>query len=200
MARPTTIEIYKPDGTPWADGVVTDELIGEVVFDSVLYAGYSQTVTLDDDGQGTMTLITPDSGTAHHVITLPNGRPYDLYVSTGPSTPLLSLLTISGTAVDPDDLQTLLDAAARFSITNVAAEYTVLAKDEYLKCLGSPTPIHLPACVLGVTTPLMIDNKSSVNITVTRSGAATINGSLTLVLYPGDRRTFVCVADDEWSA
>jgi hypothetical protein len=158
------------------------------------------TKDLNESGYFSQELDTPISGTVLTMFELPTGHTYGLHLATGAATDLAELITSEGSAVAASDLQTLLQLEKIFKVTQVTAEYTVLATDAYLACTGSPTPIHLPACVYGTTGPLVVDNKSSVNITVARSGSATINGNLTLVLYPGDRRTFACIDDDEWSA
>lgn len=200
MARTVTATIDYPNGQPWASGLVTDELLTPFETADTVYPAHKVSYTLDANGQTTLTLATPDTGTAWHRISLPNGKAYEIYIDTGPAVDLVTLLTISGTAVAVDDLQTLMDAAEEWTITPVAAAYDVVASDQYLYCTGTTYTINLLALVIGTSTSLVIDNAASGNLTVDAAGGDTINGAATLTLYPGDRRVFVPVVAGVWRA
>jgi hypothetical protein len=113
---------------------------------------------------------------------------------------LVTLETVAGSNVAQDDLQTLLDAAAVFSITAVNTTYQALVTDEYLYCTGTTYTVTMPTAIIGTTKPLMIDNNASGNITVDGSGAETVNGAAALLLVPGERRVFIPIATGAWRA
>lgn len=179
MSRPLTIAINHTDGTPWEGGIVTDEQVYDVIADNVIYSAGSQTDTLDAQGEGSLTLRTPDSGTALHRFTLPNGNVYEVHVETGPSVDLLTLITVEGTQVAASDLQVLLDAESRLNPTAVTTTYQALATDTYLRCTGAPYTITLPAASDYVDGDILyVKNKStSGNLTIAPHGTDTADGS-----------------------
>jgi hypothetical protein len=73
MTRTLTGTIYKPDGTAWAGGVVTIELLEGFTTSTEVYPPTSHAETLDSNGQFSTALGVPDTGTAHYKITKPNG-------------------------------------------------------------------------------------------------------------------------------
>ena len=203
MSRALTGTIYYPNGTAWASGEVRARLMEPFETSTRVYPKTEITITLDANGQipaGTQ-LDTPDTGTAHYVITTPDQANYHVYIATGAAVDLVTLLTIAGTAVAQDDLQTLMDAAAVFAITTVSSgPYTQLATDEYIYVPSGTFTVNLVACVVGTTKPLMVDNAGTGVITVDGNSSETINGSATITLNSGDRRTFIPVADGVWRA
>jgi hypothetical protein len=56
----------------------------------------------------------PDTGTAHFQVRLPDDSSFHFYLESGPAVDLVTLITIAGTAVAQDDLQTLLDAQKNY--------------------------------------------------------------------------------------
>lgn len=184
MTRPITGTVYKPNGAAWAGGEVRARLIEPFETSTRVYPKFEVTITLDSNGKipdGTQ-LDTPDTGTAHYLITTPDQANYEVYLATGPSVDLVILLTIAGTAVDPDPVQTALDAAALLPPTDVTAEYTVLAADKML-VLDGTFPVHFP-----VTTAsgrlISGKNNGAGNITLTPNGAETIDGYATVTIGP----------------
>ncbi len=181
MARPITGTIYKPDGTAWASGEVRARLVEPFETSTRVYPKTEITITLDANGQipaGTQ-LDTPDTGTAHYVITTPDQANYHVYIATGPAVDLVTLLTIAGTQVAASDLQVLLDAESRLNPTAVTTTYQALATDTYLRCTGAPYTITLPAASDYVDGDILyVKNKStSGNLTIAPHGTDTADGS-----------------------
>ena len=200
MARPITGTIYKPDGTAWASGEVRARLVEPFETSTRVYPKTEITITLDSNGEipALTQLDTPDTGTAHYVITTPDNAQYTVYLATGAAVDLVTLLTIAGTAVAQDDLQTLLDAAAQVTTVEVSAEYTVLSTDEVI--IGSGTfPVNIPAAG-NSRPPFIVVNEGSGLLTATADGSDLINGASTLIIYPGQSKGFIDVRAGKWAA
>ena len=184
MARPITGTIYYPNGTAWANGTVRARLMEPFETSTRVYPKTEITITLDSNGQipALTQLDTPDTGTAHYVITTPDNAQYTVYLETGAAVDLVTLLTIAGTAVAQDDLQTLLDAAEVFDITTVSSgPYAVLATDDEIRFNGTFT-VTLPAAT-GSGRPLALKNIGTGTITITPDGTDTIDGFSSVYLY-----------------
>jgi hypothetical protein len=202
MSRTITGTVYYPNGSPWAGGEVRARLIDPFETSTRVYPKREITFTLDSNGQipAGSQLDTPDTGTARYLITTPDQANYEVYIATGPAVDLVTLLTIAGTAVAQDDLQTLLDAAALLSITEVSSgPYDVLATDEYLRCSGTGYTITLPAAGNN-RAPFLIKNVGTGTITATPAGSDQINGLSSLLIYAGEAYGFIDVAALTWDA
>lgn len=181
MSRALTGTIYYPNGTAWASGEVRARLMEPFETSTRVYPKTEITITLDANGQipaGTQ-LDTPDTGTAHYVITTPDQANYHVYIATGAAVDLVTLLTIAGTAVAQDPVQTALDAAEIFPVTAVTTTYAAQSTDVYLRCTDAPYTVTLPAASAFVDgQPIYIKNKStSAYITVSPAGTNTIDGT-----------------------
>lgn len=185
MARPITGTIYYPSGAAWASGTVRARLMEPFETSTRVYPKTEITITLDSNGQipALTQLDTPDTGTAHYLITTPDQANYHVYIATGPSVDLVTLLTIAGTAVAQDDLQTLLDAAAAMTPTSVTAEYTILPSDKYIECSGTFS-VH-PFLASGTYAPFAVGNIGTGTITISSTVGDTLNGAASFTLYPG---------------
>ncbi len=198
--RALTGQVNKPDGTPWASGSVTIELLIAFTTATEVYPATSVTITLEADGtipSGTE-LGVPDSGTAYYQFTLPNNKHFRAYVAAGAAIDLVELQTIAGSSIDQDAVQTLLDEAAIFAITSVTTTYQALVTDEYIRANGTFTITLVPAIL--TQPPIVIKNVGTGIITVARSGTDTISGSTTYTLYPGERHGFIVGASGLWDA
>lgn len=200
MGRTLTGTVNYPNDEPWSGGVITDELLQGFTTSTAVYPATTVTITLQADGtipDGTE-LAVPDTGTAYHKITKPNGTSFRVYLAAGAPVDLVELETIAGSSVDQDDLQTLLDAYSKFSVTAVSAVYQALTTDEYIEATGT-FAITLPVITASVVgSPLVIHNISTGVITVTRGGSDSINGATTYTLYEGERVTFMPTALTIW--
>ena len=108
--RTVTGTVYKPDGTPWAEGYVKFELDKGFSTASLVVPEYEVSELLDALGQFSVSLEIPDTGTATYIVTLPDEKRYVVYLGAGADTDLQTILTISTTSVEQSDLQTLMDA------------------------------------------------------------------------------------------
>lgn len=199
MSRALTGTVYYPDGTPWASGEVRARLMEPFETSTRVYPKTEITITLDSNGQipANTQLDTPDTGTAHYLITTPDQAHYEVYIATGPAVDLVTLLTIAGTAVAQDDLQTLLDAAEKFEDTTVTSgPYTVLATDEYIRCSGT-FPVYLPAATHSKRVLIVADIGTG-EISVTAAGSDLIRDAATKVLYPNGAAAFIDSAVGVW--
>lgn len=202
MGRTLTGTVNYPNDEPWSGGIITDELLQGFTTSTAVYPATTVTITLQADGtipDGTE-LAVPDTGTAYHKITKPNGTSFRVYLAAGAAVDLVELETIAGSSVAQDAVQTLLDAEKVWDITNVSAAYDVLVTDEYLYCTGTTYTVTLPTAIIGTTTGLIIDNGASGNITVDGYGSETINGAATLTIVPGDWRALIPIATGAWRA
>ena len=201
MARPITGTIYKPDGTAWASGTVRARLMEPFETSTRVYPKTEITITLDSNGQipALTQLDTPDTGTAHYVITTPDNAQYTVYLATGPAVDLVTLLTIAGTEVAVDPVQTLLDAAEQFDDTTVTGgPYTLLETDRYIRASGTWDFNLLAAAQRKI--PRIVFNYGTGVITAAAAGSDTINGQASWPIYPGQAWAFVDAAAGRWDA
>jgi hypothetical protein len=201
MSRTVFGNIMNADGTVPAEPVVWDlqELIA--TDDGIVLPGSYEADLNNSTGEFTITLPTPASGSALYHYTYPNGLAYATQLETGPSVDIRTIQTIEEADVAQDALQDLMDQAEQFTSTTVSSgPYTVLATDEYIYIPSGTFAVNMIPCLDASSAWLIVDNDGSGTITVTANGTDTINGAATLILYPGDRRTFVPVADGVWRA
>jgi len=201
MSRALTGTIYYPNGTAWASGEVRARLMEPFETSTRVYPKTEITITLDANGQipaGTQ-LDTPDTGTAHYVITTPDQANYHVYIATGAAVDLVTLLTIAGTAVAQDDLQTLLDAAKLLPPTNYSTTGDILTTDAYVRATGTIT-LTLPPAIM-TQPPIIVKNVgTSLVVTIDGNGSETINGAATYSIYPDEAVCFVPIAVGQWDA
>jgi len=194
--RTVTGTVYEPDGTAWASGAVTFSLVEGFTTATLTQPTESIIETTDAAGQFTVTLSVPDTGTAHYFVTLPDHRRYEFYLATGAPVDLATLITIAGTAVAQSDLQTLLDAAAVFDITNITGTYGMDGTEEYIRCDGTFT-VTLPAAT-GSGLAYALKNIGSGTITLARAGTDTIDGATSQTLYALDKLAVLDAAAGKW--
>jgi hypothetical protein len=194
--RTVTGTVYKPDGSAWAAGEVTFTLLDGFETATEVYPPEEHIETLDANGQFSITLGVPDTGTAHYSVTLPDGTAYRFYLASGAATNLVTLITIATTAVAQDDLQTLLDANNALTVTTQTTTYNILVTDDLIRCNGTFT-VALPAAT-GTGKPYTIKNVGSGLITIDGNGSDTIDGSLTQSLLSLESLTLVDSATGVW--
>jgi hypothetical protein len=193
MSRAVTGTIKKPDGAAWVGGLVAFELVEAFETSTTVYPAEIHTETADANGAVSITLATPDTGTAHYKITLPNNQAYDVYIASGAAVDLVTLLTIAGTNVDPDDLQVLLDAAAVLSpIRTLTSAGTLATTDDYTRFSGTfsqPLPL-----ATGSKYVYLVKNVGTGAITFTRAGATS------KVLFAGYACAFIDTSSGVWDS
>src|SRR4030042_582165 len=107
--RTVTGTVFHLDGTPWASGKVKFELLKAFETSTEVYPVETHIETLDVNGQFSITLGIPDTGTAYYKVETPDGLTYKFYLAAGAPTTLETLLTIAGSPIDQNALQTLID-------------------------------------------------------------------------------------------
>ena len=107
--RVVTGAVLDPNGDPYT-GNVLFELLSPFTTGDAVYPAKVATVAIDSNGAIDTELAVPDEGTALYRITLPDNSSYLVYLAAGAATTLQALITIAGSSVDQDALQTLLDA------------------------------------------------------------------------------------------
>ena len=98
------------DGTPWVGGVVRFESLQTVTIGDVIYPKETHIETTDSNGEISVDLTVPDTGTAGYFISTPTNLRELVFIAAGLDVDLSSLLTASGSNESPSDLQTLIDA------------------------------------------------------------------------------------------
>jgi hypothetical protein len=199
MTRTVTGTVVDVDGTPLASSAVTFQLLELFTTAEEVYLPGTQTVTTDAQGQFSTTLGVPDSGTAPWQIGLATGHSYLVNLAAGAAVDLVTLIGASSPAVDPDAVQTLLDAAERFTTTEVSTTYQVLDTDEYVEASGTFTVTLRAASLAGDS--LIIDNVGTGVITLAPSGTDTIDGAAaSLTIYAGGTYGLIVKAAGAWRA
>ena len=196
--RTVTGTVYHLDNSPWDDGEVKFTLLEPFETATETYPRETHTETLDVNGEFSITLAVPDTGTAYYKVELPDGNSYKFYLEAGAATTLESLLTIAGSEVDQDAVQTLIDANNVLTITNVTTTHIVQSTEEWIRCNGTFT-VTLPVAS-GSGRGIMIMNIGSGIITVDGNGSDTINGELTQTLDTFISIFVVDAAANKWDA
>jgi hypothetical protein len=196
MTRTVTGTVFDTDGTALASSAVTFQLLELFTTATEVYLPGTHTVTTDAQGQFSTTLGVPDSGTAPWQIGLATGHSYLVNLAAGAAVDLVTLIGASSPAVDPDAVQTLLDAAEVFAIANKTALYTIQPTDDLIRCSGTFT-VTLPAAT-GSGKMYVVKNTGTGVITVDGDGSETIDGSLTATVYSLDAVGFVDAAAGVW--
>lgn len=194
--RTVTGTLYHLDGTAWENGVVKFALVEPFQTATETYPKEEHSETADSNGAISITLGVPDTGTAKYRIELPDGKKYIVYLASGAATTLESLLTIAGSAVAQDAVQTIVDANNVLSITHVTTTYVVLDSDDVVLCDGTFTVTLPPATGSGAT--YVIRNIGSGDITLAADGTDTINGDGTIAIISGYWNGVIDCADGVW--
>lgn len=194
--RTVTGTILTPDGTAWAGAEISFWLKTSFETSTQVYPEKTHKETTDANGQFSTALGVPDTGAAHYVIGLPDGQSYTVYLAAGASVDLVTLITVAGTSESQDDLQTLLDAAAVFTIRSVSTTGNILATDEYVRASGTIT-LTLPAAT-GSGWAVAVKNVGSGVITVDGNGDETIDSSASVVLTAGTDNVFIDAVAGAW--
>ena len=196
--RTVTGTVYRPDGTAYASATVTFTLITPFVTASEYYPAIDHSETTDALGQFSTALGVPDTGTAYYRVLLPTNKWYEFYIAAGAAVDLVTLVTITGTSVAQDDLQTLLDNNNVFTIASKTDTYVILASDEYIRCNGTFT-VTLPAAT-GSGSPYIVKNVGSGTITVAATGSDLIDGAASVTLSSMVRYGFIDAAAATWDS
>ena len=144
MTRTVTGTIYHEYGAAWQSGTVTFTLLETFATATKVYPIEAYSVTTNSSGVFSITLGTPDTGTAHYQVTLPNKERYEFYIGTGISVDLATLITIAGTSVAQDDLQTLLDAAGVLNIYSIASPRVMTGAEDVIEFTSGTFAQNLP--------------------------------------------------------
>jgi len=134
MSRTIYGNIYKPDGSAWSTGIIQFILLDSFEKSNGVVVGTTHSITLDSFGYFNVNLETPDTGTAHYRIVLPNNEKQHAYISAGASMDLQTLLTIAESEVDPNELELLLDASTAsvgFLKVHRITDQTFLSADQW---------------------------------------------------------------------
>jgi hypothetical protein len=187
-----------PDDSYWVGGIVTITLLESFETSTTFYPAQGVEITLDSGGHFSQAFGVPDTGTAYYEYRGPADDAFKFYLAAGTAVDIVTLRTIANTSAAQDDLQTLLDAAAVLTITNVTSTYQVLATDEYIRADGTFT-ITLPAAT-GSGAMYAVKNIGAGTITVDGAGAETIDGAANLTIYADSAFGFIDVAAGAWDA
>jgi hypothetical protein len=198
MSRTVTGTIKHLDGTAWAAGIVKFVLVEGFETSTTVYPQYTHSETLDNSGQFTIDLATPDTGTAHYGVVFPDNSSYNIYVATGVSVDIVTLITVAGSAVTVSAVQTLLDAAEVFTIRSVSTTGDILATDEYVRASGTIT-LTLPAAT-GSGIAYAIKNVGSGVVTIEGSSSDTIDTAANATIEAGYDWVLIDVAAGAWDS
>jgi hypothetical protein len=192
--RTVTGTIYDQDGSAATGSVAFRLLESFETSTGVFYAGeHTETLVA---GAFSISLGVPDTGTAHYQVTLPGNEWHDFYIAAGAATDLQTILTISGSAVAQDDLQTLMDAASVLTIVTKTGTYVIEAEDEVILCDGT-FAVTLPAAT-GSGKPYLVKNIGTGMITLTAAGSDLIDGAATQTIIASDRMAVIDAVSGKW--
>ena len=190
--RAITGTVLDVDGTPLVGAEIKIQLLEMFETATEIYLPGTLTLTTDESGQISTNLGVPDSGTAAYQVTLDEGNAQTINLGAGTAVDLVTLILASSPAVDPDAVQTLINANNKFIHRTVTEADTVLVTDELLLCSGT-FPLTLPAAT-GTEEAYIVKNTGTGVITVTAAGSDLIDGLATKVIYPNGAVGFIDVA------
>ncbi len=196
--RTVTGTVYKPDGSAYNAASVVFTLIDPFETSTEYYPAVNHTETTDAAGQFSTALGVPDTGTAAYRVTLPDNKWYEFNLAAGAAVDLVTLIVATNPAVDPDAVQTLLDAYSKMTMRSITGTDSIVAADEYVDCDGT-FALTLPLAT-GSGLPYIVDNIGAGVITVTRAGSDTIDGATTKDILAGNSATFLDRSAGFWRA
>ena len=121
--RTVTGTIYHLDHTAYASETVRFQLKQNIIVDEVVYPAEIKNVVTDAQGEFSINLAVPDSGTAHYVVYAASINE-EFYLEAGSAVGLETLIDIPNVSEPPSALQVLLDAhnaSFRHSVISVKA-------------------------------------------------------------------------------
>jgi len=112
-SRTITYTIYHPlTNVPWAGATVRARLKAVFTAGSTTYPVETYTSAADANGQGSIVVAVPDSGTALYEFAGDGLSRFSAYLATGATTDLAVILASSGSAVAQSAIQSAIDAHA----------------------------------------------------------------------------------------
>lgn len=172
--RTVTGTVKHLDNTAWVGGTISFRLAETFSTATEVVPRDTIEEVLDSNGQFSITLEVPDTGTAHYFVTLPDTSQYEFYLASGAATDLMTILTISGSSVAQDDLQTLLDTYKALTNTLVTTSSTVSSGYDLTRAYGD------------ITLTLPLASGSGGTFRIKNVGNYQLPGTLTIVPQAGD--------------
>jgi hypothetical protein len=175
--RTVTGTIKKPNGIVYGNAILTIALRTDIISSSIFVPKTNISVTTDSNGQFSVDLYVPDTGTAIYEIILSEGG-YRLIFNFGSGSiiDLSELVILDTISVDPNYITELTS----LNITYTAIDLQITAAHEYVWSDGT-VMITLPATT-GLGDVYFISNQGSGTITVAVTGSDTINGTTPLTI------------------
>jgi len=175
--RTLTGTIKKPNGTVYSNAILTISLRTNIISSSIFIPKTNISVTTDLNGEFSVDLYVPDTGTAIYEISFSEGG-YRLIFNLGSGSPIdLSELFILDTiSADPNYITELTS----LDITYTDVDLQITPAHEYVWSDGTVT-ITLPATT-GKGDVYFVSNQGSGTITVAVTGSDTINGTTPLTI------------------
>ena len=175
--RTLTGTIKKPNGTVYSNAILTISLRTNIISSSIFIPKTNISVTTDLNGEFSVDLYVPDTGTAIYEISFSEGG-YRLIFNLGSGSPIdLSELFILDTiSADPNYITELTS----LDITYTDVDLQITPAHEYVWGDGTVT-ITLPATT-GKGDVYFVSNQGSGTITVAVTGSDTINGTTPLTI------------------
>lgn len=108
----------------WASGLISFKLRAPFVSSGATYPTETVEATTDVNGQFSVDLAVPSSGTVQYVVTLPDSRQLGIHLSAGAPTTLHALLAIAQTNTPASALQTAIDAMTLIGLSDTPDSYS----------------------------------------------------------------------------
>lgn len=175
--RTLTGTIKKPNGTVYSNAILTIALRTDIVSSSIFIPKTNISITTDSNGEFSVDLYVPDTGTAIYEIVVSEGGYRLIFnLGSGSTIDLSELVILDTISVDPNYITELTS----LTITNATANYAITSADEYIRCDGTFTVTLPPATGSGEV--YFIANVGTGTITVAVTGSDTVNGTTPLTI------------------
>lgn len=191
--RTVTGTIKKPNGTIYSNAILTIALRTNIVSSSTFIPKTNISVTTDSNGEFSVDLYVPDTGTAIYEISFSEGGYRLIFnLGSGSTIDLSELVILDTISVDPNYITELTS----LDITYTDVDLQITSAHEYVWSDETVT-ITLPAST-GQGDVYFISNQGSGTITVAVTGSDTVNGIAPLPIYGTDCHSFVDAEVGNW--
>lgn len=194
--RTVTGTVNHSDNTPWVGGTVAFRLLEPFATATAVVPRDAIDEVLDSNGQLLINLEVPDTGTAHYSVTLPDSYSFEFYLASGPATDLMTLMTIAGSSVAQDDLQTLLDTYTTISVSNYFANGIIYDAIEVVLAYGDLTLTLRPSTNTHLTH--IVKNMGTGVITVVPTAGDNIDGGSYVLIGKNLSAKFMDIGSSTW--
>lgn len=143
-------------------------------------------VALDENGSFSVDLEVPETGTAKYEVTTPDDLVYRIFLPSGSSTSLTSMLK-------PNSLD------EKVAVKTVEENYEILSTDQIIRCTAAIT-VTLPAATGSRKIYAIYNTTSDAEVTIATTGDDTVNDTDPEVIASNSHSTYLDGSVGNWDS